>query len=186
MIDTAADHAAVELDLFLTFSLGTAWSTARLSRQVCPASSQSRQEVLQLRHFHLRARLATAGVLGEDVDDQSGTVDHREIHDLFEVSNLHRREVRIEDKQAGVAGGGSGRDIGGLTWTDKGRGHDPANRQDRAACIFESRSVGESREFFEVQLGERAGFVGIERADEKRGAPAGGRFRRERWHILNV
>ena len=66
-------------------------------------SRQAREQVLELRELHLRARLARSGVRGEDVEDDRGTVERPDpLPPLLEVPHLAGRELVVEDHESGA------------------------------------------------------------------------------------
>ena len=96
------DPAAVQLDLGLT---GATRADARAAgdpptglpgHRVAP-TAQPREQVLQLGELDLRLALLGLGVLGEDVQDQRGPVDHLDLDDVLERTTLGWRELTVHD-----------------------------------------------------------------------------------------
>ena len=56
---------------------------------------EARQAVLQLRQLHLQLAVTALGALGEDVEDQLGTVDYLEIALLGDRRGLRRGELAV-------------------------------------------------------------------------------------------
>ncbi len=99
---------------------------ARLPGQRLAPAAQPGQHVLQLGQFHLGLALAAARVLGEDVQDQGGPVDHLDLDDAFQAAQLARGELAVADHGVGT---GRGHDVGqlaGLARTHVGSRVDPA------------------------------------------------------------
>ena len=64
---------------------------AFLAGQVAPVARQPRQQMLQLREFHLELAFARPGALGEDVEDQRRAVEDLAIEQRFKVAALGGR-----------------------------------------------------------------------------------------------
>lgn len=98
-----ADPPPVRLDLGLTGTTGghaaTAAGTgaAHLTGERLAPAAQARQHVLHLRQRDLRLALTGLGVLGEDVEDEGGPVDHLHLDDVFQVDQLARAELTVAD-----------------------------------------------------------------------------------------
>ena len=88
------------------FQLGLARTAqtdaALLALQVGPAAHQPGREVLELGQLDLELALEGARALGEDVEDQAGTVDHPALQQAFQVAFLGRAERMVEDDQLGL------------------------------------------------------------------------------------
>ncbi len=99
MANVPVDLAAVGLQLGFT---GAARSNAAAQlRHLYTASRQSRQQVLQLRQFHLKLSLAGARMAGKDVEDELGAIDHPQVEPTLQIALLRWREFVIEDDQVG-------------------------------------------------------------------------------------
>ncbi len=90
LFDARGEQAAVEFELGFART-AQADRAAALALQMGPAAHQARGHVLELREFDLQFALVRARALGEDVEDQSGAIDHAALRELFEVAFLHRR-----------------------------------------------------------------------------------------------
>src|ERR1700722_7182320 len=82
--DPGPDPAPVRLDLGLTRTAGADPATASypatsLPGQRFPPATQARQQILHLRQFDLRLAFLALGVLGEDIQDQGGAIDHLDL-----------------------------------------------------------------------------------------------------------
>ena len=100
-MDASADMPAVAFQLALARAAGS--DAAAQSRQAGAESAQARQPVFELCQLHLQASGAGFGALGKDVQNQGGAVDDRNIHHLFNVLLLGRRQLVIEDDQFRLA-----------------------------------------------------------------------------------
>src|SRR4030095_11007243 len=92
-----ADAPPVGLDLRLTGATGTDTATAGdattgLPGQRLTPAAQPRQHVLHLGELDLGLALPTAGVLGEDVEDQRGPVDDLDLQQLLQLVELTGRQ----------------------------------------------------------------------------------------------
>ncbi len=65
--------------------------------------AEPRQQIFQLRHFHLDFSFATLRPSGEDIEDQLGAIDHAQFRGVGERAHLRRIEVLIEDQQVNPA-----------------------------------------------------------------------------------
>ncbi len=104
-----ADAAPVGLDLGLTGTTGGhaaargagATATHLPGQRLAPAA-QPRQHVLHLGERHLRLALTGLGVLGEDVQDQGGAVDHLDLDDVLQVDELAGAQLTVADHGVGA------------------------------------------------------------------------------------
>src|SRR6185312_15265491 len=103
-----ADPPSVGLDLGLTRTAGTDTATAGhpatgLAGERFTPAAQSRQHVLHLRQLDLGLALPAGRVLGEDVEDQRGPVDHLHLEHLLQLVELAGRQLAVADH--GVSAG---------------------------------------------------------------------------------
>ena len=61
-----------------------------LPGEVAPKPRQARQQMLQLRQFHLQFAFARPGALRENIQDQRRAVQHLAAEDLFQIPALRR------------------------------------------------------------------------------------------------
>src|SRR5690606_5959896 len=89
------------------FQLGFTWATqadtALLPLQVSPAAHQACTQVVQLGQFDLQLALMGTGALGENIQDQTGTVDDAAFQLTLEVALLARCQHMVEDDQVTFA-----------------------------------------------------------------------------------
>ena len=71
-----------------------------------PAPDQPRQQVLQLRQLHLQLAFPRARAPGEDVEDELRAIDDLAADRLFDVPQLRRRQLVVEDDDVDVGFGG--------------------------------------------------------------------------------
>ena len=103
VVDAKVDFAAIGL------KLGFAWASrsdasAEL-RHGATASRKARELVFKLGQFYLELPFAGLGVAGEDVEDELRTIDHMAWQPGFDVAQLRRSEVVVEENKRGVGGG---------------------------------------------------------------------------------
>ncbi len=67
-----------------------------------PWPDKPRQQVIQLRQFHLQAAFASARARGENIQDELGAVDDFGVQRLFQVALLGGGEVVVEDDHVGA------------------------------------------------------------------------------------
>ena len=101
--DPVAGEAAVGLDLGLARAPGA--DPAPEPLEVGPQAPHPRQVVLELGQLDLELALGRVGVVGEDVEDDRGAVDHRHAQRRLEVALLARRQLVVAGDEVGVAGG---------------------------------------------------------------------------------
>src|SRR5208282_2139284 len=85
--DAVANASAVSFKLLLARSARP--NSAAEARKLFATSGQTREQVVQLREFHLELAFPRAGVAGEDVEDQLSAVDDAAADSLFHVAKLH-------------------------------------------------------------------------------------------------
>ena len=68
-----------------------------------PQSAHAREVVLELRQLDLELSLCAVRVVGEDVEDHRGAIDHRHAERRLEVPLLARHELVVAGDQVGVA-----------------------------------------------------------------------------------
>jgi hypothetical protein len=98
--DPVARQPAVGLDLRLARAPGA--DPAPEPLEVGPEPAHPRQVVLELGELHLELSLGAVGVVGEDVEDHRGAVDHRHAELGLEVSLLARGQLIVAGDQVGV------------------------------------------------------------------------------------
>ena len=99
MANAAVDFAAIGFQLGFA---GTAGADAAAElRHLHAASRQSRQQVLQLRQFHLELAFTGARVAGKDVEDELGAIDDAQVELALQVALLRWRQLVIEDDEVG-------------------------------------------------------------------------------------
>ena len=104
-----ADPAPVQLDLGLTRAAAADADAARgattdLPGQRLAPPAQAREQVGQLGQLDLRLAVPGAGVLGEDVEDQRGPVDHLDLELVLQLAQLAGRELAVADHGVRVGG----------------------------------------------------------------------------------
>jgi len=93
---TAPRQSAVGLQLRLAGPAGA--DAAAEPLEVLPQPAHPREVVLELRELHLELALGADGVLGEDVEDQLGTVDDPRGELVLERALLHRAELVVDEQ----------------------------------------------------------------------------------------
>ena len=118
--DFSLDFAAVGFELGFA---GTprADAAAELGHGAAFASEPG-QHVFKLGELDLELAFPSAGVAGEDVEDELGAVDDAAGQGVFEVAKLGGREVVIDEDDGGVSGGGDSGDFFDFAAAEQGRG----------------------------------------------------------------
>src|SRR5204863_2747637 len=93
--DAMADTAAVRLQLGFAGAQGA--DPAALPRQRVARSDQPRHQVLELRQLDLQLAFTGPRAPGEDVEDELRPIDDLAIERPFEVAQLRRRQLVVED-----------------------------------------------------------------------------------------
>ena len=91
---------------------------------MCPGPGQARQAVFVLRQLNLQRALAGVRMLGEDVEDQCGAVEHLNVLVLdgfFDLALLARAEFLVEEDRGRVVLGQQIQHLRQLAGTDQGR-----------------------------------------------------------------
>ena len=88
----------------LGFTRAAHADTAALTLKVSPAANQPGAHVVKLSQFNLELAFMGTGALGENIENQAGTVNHATLENTFEVTFLTGREDVIEDHQIGFFG----------------------------------------------------------------------------------
>ena len=104
-MDAVAREAAVGLDLRLARAARADAAHAAPRAQtleVRPQAAHARHVVLELGELDLHLALGAVGVVGEDVEDHRGAVDHRQLERRLEVALLARRQLVVAGDQVGV------------------------------------------------------------------------------------
>jgi len=117
LVDAALDLAPVGFKLGFAGAAG-ADAAAELGHGFA-AAGEAREHVFKLREFDLELALAGAGVAGEDVEDQLGSVEDAAGKRGLEIAQLGGREVVVEENQIGLDGRGQGSDLLDLAGTDE-------------------------------------------------------------------
>ena len=94
-------------------------NAAALPLQVRPAPHQPGGQVTQLRQLYLQLAFKAARALGENIQDQSGTIHNPALQERFQIALLTRRQAVIEDHQFGTLRPYRIADFLGLASTDK-------------------------------------------------------------------
>jgi len=97
--NAAANAPAVHFELCFAGTSGA--DSAAQARHLRPVSRQARQEVVELREFHLQLTFPGAGVPGENIQNDLGAIDDTAVSRAFNVALLCGGEFTIEDEQVG-------------------------------------------------------------------------------------
>ncbi len=100
VVDPVHESASIHLELGLARSPRA--DTASLLGERTTGAAKSGQPVLQKRELDLGLAFGRASVLGEDVQNDRGSVDRGASEDLLQVALLSRREVVLEDHRVRV------------------------------------------------------------------------------------
>ena len=87
-----------------------------------PRAGEPRQQILELRELDLPLPFPRSRAAGEDVEDQLRAVDHLPIEALFDVAQLRRRQLVVEDDDIGSHPRAFRRELVELAAADERRG----------------------------------------------------------------
>ena len=102
-VDALADEAAVGLDLGLAGAAEEA-EAAALPLEVGPGPHQPALLIDEMGELDLQAPFPRPRPFAEDLEDQSGAVEHLGLPRRLEIALLHRRERVIDDDQPRLLG----------------------------------------------------------------------------------
>ena len=91
-------------------------------RQRGARAREPRQQVLELRQLDLPLAFARSRAPREDVEDELRAIDHLAIDALFDVTELCRRQLVVEDHEVGSDARTFGRELVELAAADERRG----------------------------------------------------------------
>src|SRR5690606_711987 len=120
LLDARPQQSAVGFQL--GFTRATQTNTALLPLQVSPAADQTGTQVVQLGQLDLQLALMGPGTLGENIQDQTGTVDDTAFQLTLEVALLARCQHMVEDDQVTFACLDQGPQLFHLAGADKKTG----------------------------------------------------------------
>ena len=100
VVDPFLDEPAVHLELF--FTRATHPDAHLQPRQVGPHPLEPWQGIFELGQFHGEPCLVGAGAGREDVENHLRTVEHLGLDFAFEVADLGRGEIVVEDDDVGI------------------------------------------------------------------------------------
>ncbi len=150
--DPVASEAAVGLDLRLARSAGAdaaVHAPGAQALEVRPQAAHPRQVVLELGELDLELALGRMGVVGEDVEDDRGAVDHGDVERRLEVALLARRELVVAGDQVGAGALDLGLQLGELAAAEVAVG---VGRLAHLQHLAGGRDAGRAQQL--LQLGE--------------------------------
>lgn len=174
LVDAFLDLATVGFQLRFTFAAAHA-DAAFLARQVRPKARQAREQTLELREFDLQFAFASAGALGENVENQRGSIEDFDAEDFFEVAVLRGGKFVVEnDGVDGIFLTVFG-ELFGFAGADKGGGGGFVEFLNAVADDFAAGGFGEFIEFGERILNVKTGAIFQFNANEENslGFPSG-------------
>ena len=154
--DLGVDPAPVGLDLGFTGTTATDTATGRadastgLAGQVATPTTQPLLHVLQLGQLDLGLAFLALRVLGEDVQDQRGPVDHLDLELVLQVAQLRGGQLAVGDHRVGAERRDQVAQVGHLAGTDEGRRVRLLPPLDHAVQHLGTGGLGE-----QLQLGQR-------------------------------
>lgn len=109
MVDAALDAPAIGFELRFARS-ACSDATAEL-RHGFASAGEAREHVFELRELDLELAFASAGVAGEDVEDELRAIEDAARQSGLEIAQLRGRQVVIEENEIGVGGRGDAGDF---------------------------------------------------------------------------
>ena len=118
-------------------------------RKLRTGSGQSRQQIVQLRQFHLQLSLAAARVARKNIQDQLRAIDHAPLHASLQIALLHRSELAVENNQRRLPRLASARISSSLPSAHDARGINGVAHLQHAAGHDGAGAARQFREFLE-------------------------------------
>ncbi len=175
LLQALLQQPAVGLQLGLTRAT-QADGTAAQAVQMGPAADEPGRHVLELGQFDLQLALVTAGALGENVQDQAGTVDHAAAQDALQVALLDRAQGVVDQHQVGLGGSHGGLHFLKLAGADQDRGVGVVNAGVEGGNHRRPGRAGELGEFVQLVRIDGTARMGL---DQKRTFTLAGAFKQE-------
>jgi len=129
MADATINLSAIGFELRFTGTAGA--NAAAKLRHLDTAPGKSRQQIFKLRQFDLQLAFPGAGVLGKDIEDELGAVNHAGVEDTLDVALLRSGQIVIEENQVGGNRGRCSRNLFQLSFADQSCGIGPV----AAGCV---------------------------------------------------
>jgi hypothetical protein len=149
-LDPLADQPAVSFKLRFTRAAQT--NTALLPLKVSPGANQARGQVLELCKFDLQLAFMTAGTLRENVEDETGAVDHAPVQRRFQIALLRGREGVIKNDEFHVIGFAREAQLFDFAAADKHLGIGAGTATGQGDGGMGTRTLCEQTEFFETGI----------------------------------
>ena len=143
------DQPAVHFELALARAADEA-EAAPLAFQVGPAPDQPASLVGQRCHLDLQHAFARRRTLAEDVEDETGAVDHLGVERLLQIALLDRRQGRVDEDERRLALGDQALQVRDLTAAEIGAGLGLAYRDDLAVDQLEIDRPDQSLGLFQA------------------------------------
>ncbi len=147
-----ADQPPVGLDLGLARTAEEA-EAAALALEVGPAAHQPPCLVIEMRKLDLEPPFRGCRTLSENLEDQSGPVDHLGADLVLEVLLLHRAEGGIDDQQASAMLLCQRRNLFDLALAEQGRGPDRAQAEDALGGNDDADRLRQPFGFLDARVG---------------------------------
>jgi hypothetical protein len=119
VVEAQVDLATIGLKLGFARASGS--DAATKLRHGAAAADEARQLIFELREFYLKLTLTGLGVSSEDVEDELRTVDHVARQPGFDVTELRRGKVVVEENKRRVGVGHNTYNFVELALTDEAR-----------------------------------------------------------------
>ncbi len=150
IVDALADDAAVGLDLSFAGTAEKA-EAATLPLQMRPRANQAALLIGEMGELDLQAPFPRPRAPTEDLEDQSGTVEHFRAPGGFQIALLHRRELVIDDDKFGLLGADQSGKLLDLAGAEQCRRLRFLHRDDAAGANVEIDGGGETDGFGEAR-----------------------------------
>jgi hypothetical protein len=116
--DSPVNFPLIGFQLSLTWTAGT--DAAAQLRHLDTASTQPRQQVLELRQLNLQLAFTSPSMFCKNVEDELGAVNYPRIDNFFDIPLLRGGEVVIEQQEIGRYRGRCTRDLFKFAFANQG------------------------------------------------------------------
>src|SRR5262249_35637203 len=122
---------------------------AALALEVRPRAHQTALLIDEMRMLDLQRAFAGAGALAENLQNETGAVEHLRVPRLLEIALLHGRDRAVHDDQVDIERLGDAGNLIDLAFAEIGRGADFGDRHQPGLDDIESDGAREADRLFE-------------------------------------
>jgi hypothetical protein len=157
----------------LGFAGASCADAAAQARQGVSRANQARQQIFQLRELDLQLAFARPGAPREDIENELRAIDDLAAHFLFDLPQLRRCELVVEDHDVGVRFSGRHRQRLDFPGTEKRGGVGLGPLLHHAQDDFGAGRLRQPRELFERSFRFLPARAARDQTDERRSLGTG-------------